>query len=274
MLDRVNIQNVNDTSTLLTLTLSDPSNGYIVKEIQGLGPVKATLHSSTFAGLDGERYHGSRKDIRNIVFTLGLKSTALSVQALRTMLYKTFMPQSDITMSFYMADNSRFDILGVVETCEPTMFSKEPDMTVSTICHSPDFISPVVGTVSGVTTNSTNNVEFQYSGTVPSGFTFTMVAATNISNTTITFERNGKLETLRSNLDMVAGDTLLISTVKGSRSAKVIRNGQTIASTALYSISNDAVWLELLPGLNKVRVSTETPGNAYFMEWKPRHGGL
>ncbi len=45
------------SGALLILPLDDVSSGYVVEEIEGLDPVKATLVSSSFAQADGEQYH-------------------------------------------------------------------------------------------------------------------------------------------------------------------------------------------------------------------------
>jgi hypothetical protein len=50
MLTMVTVQNPSGT---LFLPLTDASQGYVVKDIQGLDPVKASLASSTMAQMDG-----------------------------------------------------------------------------------------------------------------------------------------------------------------------------------------------------------------------------
>ena len=43
----------NPAGTLVSLELSDFTDGFAIKDIGGLGPVKATLTSSKFAGAPG-----------------------------------------------------------------------------------------------------------------------------------------------------------------------------------------------------------------------------
>ena len=62
----------NSRGFTLDLPLEDISGGFIVKGIEGLGPVKATLVSSSFANMDGEQYHSSRRKARNLIVKLGL----------------------------------------------------------------------------------------------------------------------------------------------------------------------------------------------------------
>jgi hypothetical protein len=57
MLTGVEVRTIQDN--LLALSLDDPSSGFIIEEIEGLDPVKASVVSSSFATMDGEQYQFS-----------------------------------------------------------------------------------------------------------------------------------------------------------------------------------------------------------------------
>ena len=103
----------NSQGTELDMPLSDNSNGFLIKNIDGLDPVKATLVSSSFANLDGEQYHSARRETRNIVLSLGLDPSwgSASVKDLRDQLYSYFMPKSPLLMNFHMFDKNATNVL-------------------------------------------------------------------------------------------------------------------------------------------------------------------
>jgi hypothetical protein len=111
----------------LTLPLDDVSSGVIVQNISGLAPVKATLVSSSFAGVDGEQYQSSRRETRNITIKLGLDPDPLtsSVSELRQQLQGFFMPKSEIDLTFYRNDTVDVSIAGVVESFDSELFSQD-----------------------------------------------------------------------------------------------------------------------------------------------------
>lgn len=275
MLHHIDVRNTKISAGILTLTLEDPSNGFTVRGIEGLDPVKATLVSSSFANLDGEEYHTGRRDVRNIIITLGLKHAVLSVAELRKQLYDVFMPKSEIQMSFYQVDGSYLNINGVVETCEAPPFTKDPAMTISVMCYDPDFVAPSLGTVSGVVVTSAVQGLLNYAGTVPTGISFALTAPAAVPRVAIYIAPEGLPEkVLWFNTPLNAGDQLQIATTRGSRSAKIKRSGAANFVSALSGISHDSSWLELQPGSNAYRVWSDTGGAPYSLSWLIRHGGL
>src|SRR5437868_144697 len=96
----------NSRGSVLSLPLEDPSEGYIVREIKGLDPVKATLVSSSFANNDGEQFHSARRESRNIVVTLDLEPdyAVRGVKELRDQLLNFFMPKTAADLAIHMYD--------------------------------------------------------------------------------------------------------------------------------------------------------------------------
>lgn len=277
MLHHVDVRNTKIGAGFLSLSLANPTNGFIVKEIEGLDPVKATLISSSFANLDGQTYHTSRRETRNIIIKLGLRMGAASIKALREQLYDVFMPKSEVAISFYDSDGTYVNINGVVETCEAPLFAKEPEMAISITCFDPDFVSPIVGTVSDTVVNTSVTKTLDYAGTVPTGLTFSMTATKYIPRLALCLNPPGIIERqLWFNTPMNAGDNLVITTTLGSRSALLKRSGSATALSALAGIPPESAWLELQPGNNNLRVWSDPAGVdvPYTLTWQIRHGGL
>src|SRR4051794_39171059 len=131
--------------TLLSLPLDDISSGLFIEEVEGLDPVKATLVSSSFAGVDGEQFHSSRREARDIKLKIGLEPDYIttSVQGLRARLYSYFMPKAVVFLRFVNDDGTVADIVGTVESFETPLFTKEPQADISVRCFGPDFVVPV-----------------------------------------------------------------------------------------------------------------------------------
>lgn len=279
MLHHLDVQNTKMGANLLTLTLSDPSNGYVVQGIEGLDPVKATLVSSGFANLDGATYQTSRREPRDIKINLGLRSRTIPVEVLRSQLYTQFMPKSEVSINFYQTDGTCVNIKGVVETCEAPPFSKEPSMVVSIVCFDPDFVGPINGTVSAalVATETQTSNTFNYAGTVPTGITFNLTATKYVSNLALCLAPAGMPESqLAFNTPLFIGDSLIVTTTRGLRSALIKKSGTSIFIPALSGVPSGAPWLEIQPGINTFRAWSAPAGIGvpYVMSWQARFGGL
>lgn len=260
---------------LLTLQLDDDSTGFIVQDIEGLDPVKATLVSSAFAGMDGEKYQSGRREFRNIKIQLGLDPDPLvdSVRELRKRLYGYFMPKSEVTLGFYMEDGLHVNIVGRVETFESPLFTQEPVVDISIICYDPDFYDPTPVVVSGTTTASTLQTLFANNGEVDTGIVFTL----NVNRTLTDFSiyhtpPSDDLRQLDFSGSLVAGDVLTISTVPGDKGATLVRSGTS--SSVLYAISPQSSWIELAPGDNLLQVYAPGAGIPYTIQYTTRYGGL
>lgn len=272
MLYKVDIRNTQGAT--LTLPFEDYSTGYLIKGIDGLDPVDAEIVSSGFATSDGEQHQASRRGKRNITMKLGLKMGAAgSVSSLRAQLMGFLMPKSKVRLTFYRYDGPDVDIEAVVETFKCPQFVKEPEATLSLICHLPDFIIPHLRGSSNYTTSSTDEHLIEYDGSVETGFEFMMVIDRSISQFTI-FHRSNE-ETLNQLLfaePLIAGDTLTISTVTGNKRATLTRAGS--ASSILYGVSPTSSWLNLFPGPNYIRVYAEGAAIPYTISYTSKVGGL
>jgi len=269
------VQAINAAGSLLDLELGDVSDGYALEEIGGLGPVKATIVSSSYAKLDGSQYQSARREARNITFKIGLEPdySSQTVQGLRRALYAYFMPKSAVSLKFFDADGTEYDIAGRVETCEPDIFTQEPMMNVSIINFDPDFLAPATTRITGNTTDLTTLQNITYPGTIEAGFLFTLNV--NRVESDFTIYMTGPDNSV-SQLDFIdsllSGDKIEISTVPGNKYVQRTRGG--VVTQVLYAVTPQSKWVNLQPGLNKIRVYTTGAAIPWTLDYVPRYGGL
>ncbi|QBZ73584.1 minor tail protein [Streptomyces phage RosaAsantewaa] len=261
---------------LLNFPLEDSESGFIVADIDGLGPVKANLVSSSFAGRDGEQYQSSRREARNLKFKLELDPDpeVETVWDLRKRLYKVFMTEAQVKITFALVNGLNVDIEGVVESCDPDIFSQEPAMDISVMCFEPDLIDPVPVTVAGTTTADETNTTIEYEGTVETGIKLVLNVDRALPEFTVYHTLpSDVIQTLQfDNFPLEAGDVLTISTVFGSKGATLVRAGVT--SSVLYGVSPQSKFIELMEGTNNIRVYAEGLPVPYTIEYITRYGGL
>lgn len=257
------------------LSLQNPANGYVVKDIDGLDPVKAVIVSSHFASMDGEEYQSSRREKRNIIIKLDLKPeyTSGTVRDLRNRLYGIFMPKTTVRLRFYEEDETFVDIYGMVESFDCPLFIKDPEATISLLCFDSDFYTPDPIIVNGNTTPYDTEILIDYEGTVETGIQLHMNVNRTLPAITIHHRlTGGSVRDLAFVAPLIAGDVLDISTVSGDKGATLLRGG--ISSSVLYGVSPVAIWTNLFPGSNYIRVSSGGAPIAYTIEYTNKYGGL
>lgn len=274
----------NSQGSVLSLPLEDVDTGFVVKNIDGLDPVKATLVSSGFAGMDGEQFHTSRRVPRNIKLSLGLEAdyAAGSVKDLRDALYAYFMPKSEVLLGFHMFDkfaissyfeNLDVNILGVVEDFNSQLFTKEPTVDISLMCFDPDFYVPTSTIVNGNTVADATTQTITYDGTVDTGLIFTL----NVNRTLGAFSiyHTPPDRTLRQvdfTYNLVAGNVVRINSNVGEK--EVVLLGGAGDTSILYAVSPQSPWLELQPGDNTFRVYAAGAPIPFTVEYTTKYGGL
>lgn len=261
---------------LLSLPLEDVTSGFIVAKIEGLDPVKATLVSSSFANADGEQYQSSRRETRNIKFNIELDPDPEleTVRDLRKRLYRFFMPESEVRLTFILEEGLDVDIVGRVESCETDHFSQEPAVDISIICFEPDFYDPTPVVVTGETTAGETPMPITYDGTTETGIQLVLNVDRALPEFTVYHvPPDDVIKTLEfDNFPLETGDVLTISTVSGSKGATLVRAGTT--SSVLYGVSPQSNWIELMPGDNSIRVYAEGAPVPLEIEYITKYGGL
>lgn len=256
---------------------SDPIQ---IRDIQGLGPVKAEIATTPFATGRGEIFQGASVTKRNIVVTLGLHPNWVdqSMTSLRQMLYRYFMPQSWTKLRFISDDFPVVGIDGVVESFDPNMFSQDPEIQISIICPKPDFIEVDTTLVYGVVDDGTTEVVIDYAGSVSAGFELRILSseilATYLGDLTIVNKSVEGTRTFKAQAVTVDSDMyFMMNTVRSDRRIhNVLDDGQAI--NILAKMATQSEWPELSPGENVFTVAASTPGLDWVMGYFNRFGGI
>jgi hypothetical protein len=260
---------------LLTLPLDDISGGYIVADIQGLDPIKATVTTTKFANARGAAYQSSTLPERNIILSLEYdKFHEDTVEVLRNRLYPFFMSMQEVRLRFYMTSGLTVDIDGYSESMDSPLFVQDPKVDISIICPLPDFIATTPTVISGMSTSNTSARTVTYDGNAPVGMVFRVaVAATTTDITFYHTTPDGNLYSMEFSGSLIAGDVLTISTIEGDKYAILTRAG--VESSVLYGISPQSKWLELTHGDNLIRAyATSSPGSPVTITYTGKYGGL
>ena len=276
MIKSVTVTNYLGDSIKLELTKPDLS-GFVVTSITGLGAGKADINTTDMSTNDGSLYNSARAQQRNIVLSLQylFKDT---IEDVRHLSYKYFPIKKKVKL-LIETDNRNLEIEGYVESNDPNIFSKEESADISIICPYPFFYSGdgVQTTVfSGVEPmfefpfsneslntnllimgeiqNRTENVVV-YNGDIETGVTITIHAIGEAGG--ITIYNVTTREIMAINTDkiarftgsgIIAGDDIIICTVKGEKSVTLLRSGKTY--NILNCLDRNTDWFELVKGDN------------------------
>ena len=285
------IKNITVTNYLgesLILELMFPENsGFVIKEITGLGPSKAVINSTELSTSDGSVFNSARIEARNIVFNLKILASP-TIELARQKLYKYFPIKKRIKLEFE-TDTRICDIFGYVETNEVTIFSNQVSTQISIICPDPYFYSAgsdakTITIFSGVEaafefpfSNESlvdpllifGNLQLYqerniyYDGDSETGLTIYIHAlgeATNITIYNIATSEFMKINTDRlttlTGFPIIAGDDIIISTIKGGKYISLLRGGSYI--NILNCLDLDSTWFQLTKGDNQFGFLAET----------------
>ena len=271
------IEAVTPRGDLLVLPLDNSDTGFLIQgEPGGLGPVKAEIVSSGFAGLDGSDYQSSQRGERNITFQVALVpdwAQGEDVSDLRDRIYDFFMTKRVVGLRFFDTKKNPKYISGRVESCEPSIFTDEPSVDVSIICNDPDFYDPTKLVIhDNSTAIESLEVSFDYPGTVEVGANFKLHVNRTMSAFTINHRTPDGLRIMEFAEDLLAGDVVEINTVRGNKYVRHTRGDTT--TFMLYAISPQSNWIEIQPGLNYFQVFAPGASMPYDLECILKYGGL
>ncbi len=275
MIKAVTVTNYLGQSKRFELAFPEKS-GFAVQSIDGLGPSKATINMTETATNDGALYNSARAASRNVVFTFRLLA-APQVEDARQESYKYFPLKKKVKISVE-TDNRVCETYGYVESNEPDIFSSEESTQISVICPDPYLYSEGANTTVFYGVDPLFEFPFSnesvvrplihmgeilrfternipYSGDVEIGLLITMHAIGEVRNITIynTGTREvmridtGKLQEL-TGTGMIAGDEIIINTVKGEKSVTLLRNGFYL--NILNCLDKESDWFQLAKGNN------------------------
>lgn len=252
-----------------------------LRNIDGLGPVKADIVSTPFATGRGELYQGGTTGKRNIVLTLGLNPdwAEQTMAALRQMLYRYFIPEQWCKLRFFSHELPTVDIEGYVESFEPNIFSEDPEVQISVICPKPDFIDVDATMYSGVVDDGTLELEFDYAGTVSTGFEIRIDPTVDNAAYTggITITTIAQLVPQVFEITPVTIDTtkhFKMSSVHSQKRVYNVAEADGALTNLLVFVTPESVWPELKPGQNVLSVACAENDQAWTMAYYNRYGGL
>lgn len=287
MIKSVTVTNYLGDSIKMDLMRPEQS-GFVIQSITGLGAGKADVRTTEISTMDGGIFNSSRLPSRNIV--IGLKFLwKNTIEDVRQMTYKYFPIKRKVTLLFE-TDNRTCEIEGYVESNEPNIFSKDEQTSISIICPNPYFYSIGTNTtvfggiepafefpfsnesltenlleMSVVALSMSKNVI--YNGDAEIGITATIYASgevTNIAIYNVTTHEIMRIDTDRLSSivgsGIKSGDEIVICTVQGSKSIRLIRNGNT--TNILNCLRKDSNWIRLVKGDNVFVCTAETGDNA------------
>lgn len=278
MIKSITVTNYLGDSLVLNLARPEES-GFVVKSVTGLGPGTANINTTEVSTNDGGLYNSSRLSTRNIVITLGFLWKD-SIEDVRQKSYKYFPIKKKLNL-LIETDNRQAEIEGYVETNDPNIFSKEEGADISIICPNPFFYSSGAdGSNTTVFYGIDPMFEFPfgneslydallemgsiqnqhekvitYNGDAEIGVTITIHAIGEASN--ITIYNTGTREIMKIDTEklsaltgsgIIAGDDIVICTVKGNKSIKLLRSGKT--TNILNCLDKNADWFQLAKGDN------------------------
>jgi hypothetical protein len=260
-----------------------PNNDPIqVRNIDGLGPVKANIRTTPFATGRGELYQGGNTGTRNIVLTLGLNPDFVeypSMFTLRQILYRYLLPEQKTKLRFYSDEIPPVEIEGYVESFDPNMFSEDPEVVVSIICPDPDFVTEA-NVIEGTVTELLEGPEFEYIG-IPTGFELKVESseANPSFNTMLIVTIAGPgLPDQNFYVDPVLIDAtqyFKLSTAKPKRVQTIpVAAGDIV--NLMSNVADSSVWPKIRPGTNSIYVTTaaEEVGQNWTLAYFSRFGGL
>lgn len=264
----------------ITLDMLHPeTSGFMVTNVDGLGPVKANINFTELATNDGSIENSARLESRNIVFSLVFLDVP-SIEENRLKSYKYFPVKRPITI-LVETDNRICEITGRVESNEPVIFSKVTGCQVSVMCGNPYFYSAgekgiqstvFNGVVSRFSFPFSNNslterlIKFGdlerrteanifYDGDSEIGITIKIHAMGLVEgleiysiNTRKRIQLNDEKIKKLTGEKISAGDDIIITTVRGQKGVILIRGGTTY--NILNALSRPIEWFQLSKGDN------------------------
>lgn len=278
----------NHLGNIIKLDLTRPElSGFIVKSVDGLGPVKGNINTVEVATNDGSVFNSARLGSRNIVLDLVfLEYGTESIEDIRHKSYKYFPVKKKVKL-LIETDNRISETEGYIEHNEPTIFSDQEGCQFSIICPYPYFYS--AGASNTIVFSGVNSLfEFPfsnesldesllimgeiipqteqvvyYNGDAEIGIKIIINATGEASDITILNVDTREIMSINTNKlasltgsGIVAGDEITISTLKGDKSITLFRNGTH--TNILNCLNKNTDWFQLVKGSNVFAFTAET----------------
>ena len=260
-------------------SLTSNSNGYRIRNIDGIEPVKADINTTNNASMNGIHINSAYQRSRNIVVTIGLyPGNGKTLEDLRKQLYLNAPVGLSTRLSFDLDEGGKYRLIeAVVESNEMNRFSKDPEQVISFICPDPYFTSSVETTYPVHGSDLTTGYVVSYSGTAEAGFNFWFMLDSDIkaggyfqvTNKAPYGQSNTQRLSFATDVKVNAGqNAIAINSVPGDR--RIIVH----TSSWLKALDNNHTWPMLRPGDNTLELDTKTSSLAYNAQvtFKERDG--
>ena len=273
MINYIEVTNNKGESILLDIT-NPWETGFVVENITGLDPGKATINVSDVSTIDGGRFNSARYSKRTATLYLRFfMMDGVTIEELRHKCYRFFTVKQRVVLTI-KTDDRYVKTEGYVQSLESTIFSKSEGATVTLICPDPflynadpdqvtefDAVNPLFEFPFSNESTSSNLIEMseltvnnyrtiKYDGDHESGLTFYIHATGTVENLKITNADtgdsigidHGKLTRL-TGYGIMKGDDIEICTERGKKYVKLIRND--IPTNIINCLMPDSKWLQL-----------------------------
>jgi len=284
MIKSVTVTNHLGKSIKLEMRFPEKS-GFFISSIDGLGPAHANINMSELATSDGSKFNSARLNSRNIVLNLGF--LGVDIESVRLMSYKYFPIKKQVKLLFE-TDSRRCEIYGNVESNEPNIFSERESTQISIVCPDPYFYStktaityfsglePVFEFPFSNESLTENLLEMGrilvnqeqtvwYDGDADVGIVIYIHALGDVVNPIITNSLTRevmridttKLEAITGH-GIIAGDDIIISTVRGQKYIRLLRDGEYI--NILNCLEKNSDWFQISQGDNVFSFTADEGG--------------
>jgi phage-related protein len=249
-----------------------------IRNIDGLEPVKASVNTSLFGSVDGAAYTGASVPSRNIVLTIHPNPDwhAWKYEDLRKLIYSYFMSKRPVRLVFYSDDNPPVEILGIVESVDNSIFSKDQEFNVSVICPDPYFTSvdPIVITGQSIRSGDAP-ATVTYNGSVETGFRVKVSFSSGAAPTTIGIQV-GDPKVSYFNLTATVSSSLYVdmSSVAMQKYIQNVSIGSGVITNLLSKMQEGSKWPVFQPGDNHFSVITDQGVQDWELSFYERFGGL
>jgi hypothetical protein len=190
-----------------------------------------------------------------------------TIENLRRDLYSYFPPKGEVSLRFINDAQQSVDIKGVVESNDPLIFTKDPEVQISIICVEPLFTALLPVVYDGLNNAPIDPSEKNMGET---GFLFELFVNQTISQVTVA---NGLSTDLVYGGELLAGDVLRISTVRGKKYVDRFRNG--VNAGVLDNLVSGAMNMYIDSKTPEFMVTTSTTTDIPFrLTLTPKYIGL
>lgn len=246
-----------------------------IRNIEGLGPAKASVNTSPIGSVDGDSYVGSKVGSRNIVLTLHPNPDWVNwmISDLRDLFYKYFLPKMPTRLVFESDNRPPVEISGYVETVEPTPFSRDPETQISIICPYPYFTTVDPFILTGVSTDMP--LEIEYDGSVETGINVEISHSLTPIPTLLGVQIGDPSESyFRVAASVSSSMYLSMSSLPGQKYVQNIAQGSGVITNLLSKVQEGSEWPNLQPGLNQFSVVGDKGVQDWRLTYFERFGGL